>query len=216
MKDLWYALLTAAIVLLGSTCGSWAQSAATTVASCGAASYAAGQQFPLQQTQTGTLCTNAVLSGSVTVGNATIAAPLGAQTSAASVATTINGPLGTQAASAGVAVTISKGVYTASSALAANQIVVTGAHQLVSFDVAADSTLSAAAWWIMVYDATAAPGDGAVTPAKCYALPSGTTTFNGAFNIPVNFATGVVIGVSTTGCFTKTASTHAFISGDYQ
>lgn len=105
---------------------------------------------------------------------------------------------------------------TTSSALAANQIVVAAAGKLVSFEVSADSTLSAAAWWIMIYDAIAAPSDGAVTPKKCYALPSGSTGFTGAFNVPVTFSTGITIGVSTTGCFTKTASTHAFISGDYR
>lgn len=103
-----------------------------------------------------------------------------------------------------------------SAALVANQIIITGAHQLLSFDVAADSTLSGAAWWLMIYNATSAPADGAVTPVKCYALPSGATGFNGAFSAPISFSTGIVIGVSTTGCFTKTASTHAFISGDYQ
>lgn len=87
MKDLWYALLTAAIVLLGSTCGSLAQSAATTVGSCGAATYPAGQQFPLQQTQTGNLCTNS--SGGGGSSNATIVGPLGTQTSSNGVTVTI-------------------------------------------------------------------------------------------------------------------------------
>lgn len=105
---------------------------------------------------------------------------------------------------------------TASSALAANLVVKGSAGNLYSFQVSADSTLSGAAWWIMIYDATSAPGDGAVTPARCYALPSGTTSFAAAFPTPVRFATGITIGVSTNGCFTKAASTHAFIAGDYQ
>lgn len=104
----------------------------------------------------------------------------------------------------------------ASSALAANQVVNAAATNLYAFEVAADSTLSAAAWWIMIYNATSAPGDGAVTPAKCYAMPLGTTSFSAAWPKPVRFSTGVTIGVSTTGCFTKTASTHAFISADYK
>lgn len=101
-------------------------------------------------------------------------------------------------------------------ALAANQIVKASAGNLYSFEVSVDSTLSAAAWWIMLYNATSAPGDGAVTPLKCYALPSGATSYAAAFPTPVAFSTGITIGVSTTGCFTKTASTHAFISGDAQ
>lgn len=103
-----------------------------------------------------------------------------------------------------------------SSALAANTVIKASAGNLYSFQVSADSTLSAAAWWIMIYDATSAPADGAVTPKKCYALPSGSTLASFGFQYPVAFSTGIVIGVSTTGCFTKTASTHAFISGDAQ
>lgn len=106
--------------------------------------------------------------------------------------------------------------YVSTTALAANQIVKGSAGNLYSFQVSADSTLSGAAWWVMIYDATTAPGDGAVTPAKCYAVPSGTTSYSAAFQMPIRLATGITIGVSTTGCFTKTASTHAFISGDAQ
>lgn len=102
------------------------------------------------------------------------------------------------------------------SALASNQTVKGSAGNLYSFEVSADSTLSAAAWWIMVYNATTAPADGAVTPAKCYAQPAGVTSYAAAFYIPVQFSSGITIGVSTTGCFTKTASAHGFISGDAQ
>lgn len=102
----------------------------------------------------------------------------------------------------------------ATAAAAANLVVKNSAGTLHSFNVSADSTLSAAAWWVMIYNATSAPGDGAVLPTKCFALPSGTTGVSGAFVNPVTFGTGIVIGVSTTGCFTKTASTHAFISAE--
>lgn len=103
-----------------------------------------------------------------------------------------------------------------SSALAANTVIKAGAGNLYGFQVSADSTLYAAAWWIMVYDATSAPVDGAVTPKKCYAQPLGTQSAAYAWPMPIAFSTGIVIGVSTTGCFSKTASTHAFISGDAQ
>jgi hypothetical protein len=103
------------------------------------------------------------------------------------------------------------------SALCANLVVKASAGTLYGFEVAADSTLSGAAWWVMVYNATSAPADGSVTPLKCYAAPSGATTFNGSFTATgITASTGIVIGVSTTGCFTKTASAHAMISGDYQ
>lgn len=105
--------------------------------------------------------------------------------------------------------------YSSTTALAANKVVKAGAGNLFAFNVGADSTLSAAAWWIMIYDATVAPSDGAVTPAKCYPMSAGTTGFAASFtSAPLALATGITIGVSTTGCFTKTASTHAFISGD--
>lgn len=118
---------------------------------------------------------------------------------------------GTPSSSSAVAATQAK-----TAALAANLVVKASAGNLYGFEVSADSTLSAAAWWIMIYDATSAPADGAVTPAKCYALPLGATLASFSFPVPVPFGTGIVIGVSTNGCFTKAASTHAFISGDYK
>lgn len=106
---------------------------------------------------------------------------------------------------------------TSSTALAANLVINAAASGLYSFTVSADSTLYAATWYIMIYNATSAPVDGAVTPLKCYEMPTNTYTYTAAFPNPVPFSTGIVIGVSTTGCFTKTASTHAaFISGDYK
>ena len=105
---------------------------------------------------------------------------------------------------------------TSTAVLAASLVVKATAGNLYSFEASADSTLSGAAWWIMIFDATTLPVDGTVTPAKCYALPSGVTSAAYAFPAAVSFTSGIVIGVSTTGCFTKTASTHAFISGDYQ
>jgi hypothetical protein len=104
----------------------------------------------------------------------------------------------------------------ATTVLASNLVVKASAGNLYSFNVSADSTLSGAAWWIMIFNSTTLPSDGTVTPAKCYAMPSGVTSYSAAFNLPVAFSTGIVIGVSTTGCFTKTASVHAFVSGDYK
>lgn len=104
----------------------------------------------------------------------------------------------------------------ATPALASSLVAKAAPGNLWSVEVAADGTLSGAAWWIMVYDAIAAPADGAVTPAKCYAVASGVTSYWVSFTFPPHFTAGIVVGVSTTGCFNKTASTHAFISVDYQ
>jgi hypothetical protein len=103
------------------------------------------------------------------------------------------------------------------SVLCASQVVKASAGNLYAWNVSADSTLSAAPWWIMIFNATSLPADGTVAPAKCFAEAAGVTSDSKAWNIaPVQFGTGIVIGVSTTGCYTKTASTHAFISGDYK
>lgn len=76
----------------------------------------------------------------------------------------------------------------------------------------ATSTVSG---WLMLFDATAAPADGAVTPKWVYPLAA-----NGALNMawpnPLAFATGIIAVFSTTGPFTKTASATAFISGQAQ
>lgn len=99
-------------------------------------------------------------------------------------------------------------------ALATSQVIKSGAGNLYSFEVSADSTLSAAAWWILIFDATSDPGNGAVTPRKCYSQASGTTSIAYAWTIPIAFTAGITIVVSTTGCYTETQSAHAFISGD--
>lgn len=102
-----------------------------------------------------------------------------------------------------------------SATLTTSQVIAAVPGSLKSFNVSADSTLSGAAWWIMIFDAATDPAAGAVTPAKCYAMPSGATGIAAAFPTPAKFNTGIVISVSTTGCFTKTNSAHAFISGDF-
>lgn len=100
-------------------------------------------------------------------------------------------------------------------ALASNLVVSATPANLYSFEVMADSTLNAATWYIMIFNSATLPGDGAVTPVKCISMPAGSLGGTFAFPNPVAFSTGVVIGVSTTGCFTKTASIHAtLISGD--
>ena len=68
-----------------------------------------------------------------------------------------------------------------------------------------------AAGFIMVFNATTAPADGTVSPAICYPVAA-----NGAVTLsfpPAYFSTGITAVYSSTGCFTKTASATAFISG---
>jgi hypothetical protein len=63
----------------------------------------------------------------------------------------------------------------------------------------------------MVFNATSAPIDGAVTPQNCIQVPANSTNFlNWAPQPPEWYSTGISVAFSTTGCFTKTASATAF------
>lgn len=73
-------------------------------------------------------------------------------------------------------------------------------------------TNGAAAGYVMVFNATSAPADGAVTPLYCWAMPATTSTLGVGFDYPARFSTGITIVYSTTGCFTKTASATAMFS----
>lgn len=113
--------------------------------------------------------------------------------------------------------TIAAATHTQTSALAATLVVKASAGTLYGLEVSADSTLAGEAFWVMIFDATSAPADGAVTPAKVYAAPSGTLQWGASFGPGgVAFTTGISVAVSTTGPFTKTAAgSHAFIGGDF-
>jgi hypothetical protein len=99
-------------------------------------------------------------------------------------------------------------VSTATSAAAAGVVLKTSAGNLYSCTVSSGAT----AGYLMVFDAVAAPGDGAVTPVHVIqvAANSTQTTF---FPVPVRCNTGITLVFSSTGPFTKTASATAFLSG---
>lgn len=99
------------------------------------------------------------------------------------------------------------------SAVASNLVVKASAGNLYGFQV----TSGASAGYVLLFNATSLPADGAVTPIKCYAIAANSTIgVDFRPGPPVRFGTGITIGFSTTGCFTLTASTTAFISGDAQ
>lgn len=202
-------IAAAFLAISGAAWGQGVPNSSTVVSSCGTppTTYAAGQNKANLQDTNGYQCTNGTVSGTVSLGSGTeVIGKVGIDQTTAG---TSNGVIAipSSAAAAGVA-------PTSTTALAANLVAKASAGNLYSFEVAADSTLSGGAWWLMVYDATSAPADGSVTPAKCYALASGTTRLSEVFRQPIYFATGIVLGVSTNGCFTKAASTHAFMSAD--
>jgi len=99
----------------------------------------------------------------------------------------------------------------ASSAVASSLVLKGSAGNLFAVNVSS----GASAGFVLIFNATSAPADGAVTPAKCYVLAANTTLAL-QWTTPVQFGTGITVVFSTTGCYTKTASATAFISGDYK
>lgn len=71
----------------------------------------------------------------------------------------------------------------------------------------------AIAGYVMLFDATSAPVDGAVTPARCWPLAA-YTGLELNFSPPLNLVVGVTVVFSSTGPYTKTASATAFIAGE--
>ncbi len=78
-------------------------------------------------------------------------------------------------------------------------------------------TTGATAGWLMLFDATSIPANGAVTPKDCIYCPaSATTEIELPFLTAEPFATGIAAAFSSTGPFTLTASSTAFIKGIVQ
>jgi hypothetical protein len=99
----------------------------------------------------------------------------------------------------------------ATAALASSLVLKSSAGNLMSLD----AVVGATGGFLMLFDATSAPADGAVTPKWVYPIPASGALNMGWIN-PLSFATGIVAVFSSTGPFTKTASSTAFISGQVQ
>jgi hypothetical protein len=87
---------------------------------------------------------------------------------------------------------------------------------LVDFSATVNSTVYASTWYLLGINAASNPGSGAVTPILCQQVPAGQPTVNGT--TAKFFATGIVLMVSSTGCFTATqasAGNVVFIAGSY-
>jgi hypothetical protein len=96
-------------------------------------------------------------------------------------------------------------------ALASSLVVKAGAGNLAAIEISSGAT----AGWLMLFNATAAPADGAVTPVKAYQVPANVTE-RWEYARPLAFATGITAVFSSTGPFNKTASATVFISGESQ
>lgn len=137
-------------------------------------------------------------------GSPEIALTLGQAVKASSVPVTLASDQGT------LSVSWASVASVATSALASSLVLKAGAGSLYSIDCC--PTLNG---FLMLFDATSAPADGAVTPK--WVLPMvAANGFALAFNAPMTFSTGIVAVFSSTGPFTKTASAAAFISGQAQ
>lgn len=109
----------------------------------------------------------------------------------------------TSVAPAGIAPTVT-------SAVASSLVAKAAAGNLYHWTV----TSGASAGFVMIFDATSAPVDGAVTPKECVVVAANSTVRDAQADIPDRFTTGITIVFSTTGCFSKTASATAFIKAD--
>jgi hypothetical protein len=175
---------------------------ASVVSSCGSSSFTAGDKHPLQMTAGGVLCTSTSGGGGGSVTQGTSPWVVGiAQTTDI----TTNGV--EIAPTAGSAAGITPVV---SSAAESNHVLKGSAGNLYSLYV----TTGATAGYLMTFNATSAPADGAVTPIDCVQAPANQTTgLTFGSGPPDVYSTGITAVFSSTGCFTKTASATAFFKG---
>lgn len=77
-------------------------------------------------------------------------------------------------------------------------------------------TTGATAGYVMVFNSTTVPADGAVTPLLCRAVAANSSIEIDHTGMPQRYSTGISAAFSSTGCFTKTASATAMFEGDVQ
>lgn len=227
-------LALAALLLIPSA--GYAQSVpglATVVSTCGTppSTYTAGQNRPVLQNTSGQACTGATITPSGTqdvnltkvngaaVNVGTGAASTGTQRVTTSTDSTIGTlstvtnpvPLGpSSVAGAGI-------IPVVSTALEACRVLKSGAGNLYALS----ALLTTTSGIVLAFDATSAPGDGAVTPVWFSVATSNGTTggFSAGWpsNAPLHFAIGMTVCLSSaTTPFTKTASATAAFSGGVQ
>lgn len=97
----------------------------------------------------------------------------------------------------------------ATAVAASSKVLATNKCRLHGFNV----TAGAVAGHVLVYNLTAAPNDGTVTPVKAYPVAANSGIEVG-YDPPLNMTTGCTIAFSSTGPFTQTLSATAFISGE--
>lgn len=71
-------------------------------------------------------------------------------------------------------------------------------------------TTGGSAGYLMGFNATTPPADGAVTPSMCRTVAANSTLSVSYADMPARWSTGISFAFSTTGCFTKTVSATAY------
>lgn len=77
-------------------------------------------------------------------------------------------------------------------------------------------TTGGTAGYLMVFDSTSVPAEGAVTPAVCRVVAANSTLTISLADPTARFGNGIVAVFSSTGCFTKTISATAYFEGYFQ
>lgn len=96
------------------------------------------------------------------------------------------------------------------SAVGGSLVVKASAGNLYGVNVVA----GASAGFVLIYNTTTAPVDGAVTPVKCLPLAANAGLEIAYRDNPTRYSTGITVVFSTTGCFSQTISATAFISAE--
>lgn len=104
---------------------------------------------------------------------------------------------------------INSGVPSTATTVAAGSLVLKAAAGNV---YSVNCTSGGSAGYLMLFNATSAPADGAVTPAFV-AVVAANSTYSTDFEYPIYCGTGATLVFSTTGPFTKTISATAFLAG---
>lgn len=219
----------AGLFLLFGMSLSYAQTpaAARVVSACAGVTYTAGANAPITVDTTGKLCSASAGSGTsdvnvAQVAGATVATGHGTAAGALRVELPTDGTgkvgidqttPGTTNAVVAIPASVS-GTGTApvvSGAAEGTHVLKASAGNLYNLTV----TIGATSGYVMVFNATSAPADGAVTPVWCAAVNSNGTngSISAAWPMPLYLGTGISVAFSTTGCFTKTASNASFFGG---
>lgn len=155
---------------------------------------------------------SAVASGTVNVRISQSAAPTSAAVSQPLSGTVTVVGTGTFATQDTITPSATVGVSTQSCTVACASTIVSGAHSV--YGISGSATVTGT---ILVYDATSCSANGTVTPKKAFAYTVANAPIGISWaDVPMINATGIAVCFSSTGPFTATASTTAFLSVDFK